>query len=130
GERGPALADAHESALRTHRGAIAAIAAHRAGGQRVARRPGGGGERAARVRRRPLAALRQERLQEITATGFGGAAQIPIRLRPNTPDSADRAGRELRASASRANRAAAIANSTFRRRRSAASTLLPPGSRR
>ena len=67
--------------IRPARGGDAPVAAHRAGGQRVARR-----RRTPTPRvliayvDRPLAAVRQERLQAPAAGRLGPAAQVPVRL--------------------------------------------------
>ena len=52
----------------------------RAGGRRLAGRPQRRGERPAGLRARPLAALREERVQARAPGGLGAAAQIPVRL--------------------------------------------------
>ena len=71
---------------RQARSGAAPVAAHRAGGQRLARRRAGRRRRADRLRARPLAALRQERLQAHAAGRLGAAAQVPVRLMPLLAD--------------------------------------------
>ena len=58
----------------------AAVAAHRAGGQWLARRRAGRRRGAHRLRPRPLAALREERLQADAAGRLGAATEVPLRL--------------------------------------------------